>query len=314
MNESSPPPQRRLAIYALLLVTASALCWTIGGIEALHSPLVSAGIKVEKAEKSTKDSQAEKSQNPSVSEPSAIGKSAEAEIPTVKLNYVSKSWDKVLEDVATATSSELIMDRIPSGRYSRRDSNKYNRRDAVRILNKDIEPLGFRLLEKGDFLIVIDLPGHRARTQPAVVAESGVRSQESGARSQQAESKRADAVRPVSYEEPKETVPAPNEGRLADATLVIYRPRNRSAMDLSRQLYRDFKPQAQLISSGRNRLPAFRITKDSPDAKPSDLDAAVTNASFTVTVSIDEKNDELLIDAMSRDAEAVLKLLRSLDR
>jgi general secretion pathway protein D len=87
----------------------------------------------------------------------------------VKLNYVSAPWDKVLADLAVATESELVIERGPTGRFSRRDQATHTRTEAVRIINKEIEAQGFRLIEKGKFLIVLDLPSQRPRYAPATI-------------------------------------------------------------------------------------------------------------------------------------------------
>ncbi|MBC8113906.1 MAG: hypothetical protein H7062_05990, partial [Candidatus Saccharimonas sp.] len=145
-----------LAIQSLSVATASSLLlWTAGGgFDGPHPKLASAGTKLEKP-----------------ANPSASGISAEVQERKVKLNYfLSTPWEKVLKDVAEATGSQLIADRVPKGRFSRRDATEYTRHDAVRIINKDIEPLGFRLIEKGDFLVVIDLPSQRPRYQPVTVS------------------------------------------------------------------------------------------------------------------------------------------------
>lgn len=355
MNQNKPTSRRHvfrpmsLAISSLSLATASSLfVWTLGGgLDLPLPPLASAATKAEKAkaDKPTKGDKAE--EGPTPMGPSASGNSAEAEVPSVKLNYTATSWEKVIKDLAAATESELVMDRVPKGRYSRRDSTKYNRRDAVRILNKDIEPLGFRLIEKGDFLILLDLPSTRPRYAPAVLPKADV--QQAAATEAPAAAtpspferrvdsitKRNDSadtvteppakatakkpeprVRPVqqvSHEDtqqpeapaPLEETPAVNDAR------VIFRPRHRSVKDLSKQLHKSFSSRSQLISSGRNQLPAFRITTSSAPAAEQ-AKAALRSDAF-VTLAIDEGNDELLIDGARREADAVAKLLRTLDR
>lgn len=92
--------------------------------------------------------------------------------PQVKLNYTAATWEKVLKDLAEQSGSQLIADRVPAGRYSRRDKTLYSRSDAVRIINKEIEPLGFRVVEKGQYLIVLDLPSLRPRYQPPTVPKA----------------------------------------------------------------------------------------------------------------------------------------------
>src|SRR5262245_24499617 len=75
----------------------------------------------------------------------------------IKLNYLGKSWDDVLRDVAQQSGRVLIVDKTPPGRFSRNDWNRYSLHDALNILNRELEPKGFRLLERGQFLDLIFL-------------------------------------------------------------------------------------------------------------------------------------------------------------
>ncbi|ODA36842.1 secretin N-terminal domain-containing protein [Planctopirus hydrillae] len=86
--------------------------------------------------------------------------------PRVKLNHWGSNWQKVFEQLAEESQSELIMERVPTGRFTRIDKQEYSRADAIRILNKEIEPLGFRLIEKGKFIVLMDLPSIRPKYQP----------------------------------------------------------------------------------------------------------------------------------------------------
>ena len=343
-----------LAIQSLSLATAaSVFLWTLGG--GLDVPLPPMAAAATKSTKTEKESKAEKfAGSVTASTPTAIGNSPEAELPAVKLNYMSTPWEKVIKDLALATQSELVMDRVPKGRYSRRDSSKYNRHDAVRILNKDIEPLGFRLIEKGDFLILLDIPSTKPRYAPAILPprqeqqqaaapeenpaspfERGVvsitRRDENSSDSKSASTAKttsprkvgskgdAKSVRQVSHEDPEDDGDAPaqlNDDPVANAAQVVFRPKHQSVVELSRQFYRTFKPRAKLISSGRNQLPAFRITTALPAAESSEPGKTVraVRGESHLTIAIDEANDELLIDGAKREADGALKLLRTLDR
>lgn len=345
-----------LAIQSLSLATASSVfLWTLGG--GFDTPLPPMASAATKTAKSDKDSKAEKSaEEPVAAGPSAVGNSPEADLPSVKLNYTAANWEKVIKDLALATQSQLVMDRVPKGRYSRRDSNRYNRHDAVRILNKDMEPLGFRLIEKGDFLIVIDLPSQRPRYAPAVLprqeqpqaaaapaqqqqqqpanppspferrVDSITKRDDSAERAEEATvtaahkprpGVEARSVRQVGHDEPRFDAGAPaplQEDQQASGSHVVFRPRNRNVVDLSKQIYRTFQTRAQLISAGRNNLPAFRIT--TTEAAPESADGAKAKqpTATYLTMAIDQGNDELLIDGSAKEADAAVKLLRTLDR
>lgn len=134
----------------LAIATAlSLLAWFVGVIPAtLSTPLISAATK------------------PKPGEPEPVAQSTEKKI---KLNYYSASWARVLQDLAATGDMEIIADHLPRGRFSRLDRNEYTRKDAMRILNKEIEPQGLRLIEKGQFLILIEIAATRPQYPPAVL-------------------------------------------------------------------------------------------------------------------------------------------------
>ena len=83
----------------------------------------------------------------------------------VRLNYFDATWAKVLKDVAESHELTLVMDSVPPGRYARRDKKEYDLPSAIRILNGELEPQGYRLLVQKQFLIVLNLD--KARTEYA---------------------------------------------------------------------------------------------------------------------------------------------------
>ena len=355
MNQQSPKSRRlafrpmSLAIHSLSLATASSVfLWTLGGgFDTQLPPLASAATKSSKSDTEASPKSQSKVEEPISAGPSAIGTSPEAELPSVKLNHVSATWEKVIKDLAKQSQSQLVMDRVPKGRYTRRDSNKYNRHDAVRILNKDIEPLGFRLIEKGDFLILLDLPSQRPRYQAAVLPakhdepaaetptdnsspfvqrvdsitrrpdEKSTGTKQPSTAKQTATANVSSAgsrsVRPVAHEDAPEFSP-PEQLADDDASKVVFRPRHRNVVDLSRQVHKTMKSRSQLISAGRNQLPAFKITTAVAADESAESATGTKQVVSSITIAIDEANEELLIDGVPRDTQAVLKLLRVLDR
>ena len=312
---------------------------------------------------------------------------------TLKLNYYSASWSRVLQDLAASGDMEVIADHLPRGRYSRIDRTEYSRKDAMRILNKEIEPQGLRLIEKGNFLIVIETTVSRPQYPPAVLpkpnaatpaakstdGEQEVVAKPAGFRAESMTPPREDrgtvvnandeiiakksirysarnlrpdasdsdvaAETPVVrqkpaagrmvkqtahqeeyFEEPEATAPrkvhpldakvtaaAPAKGAVA-AKAVVYQTRNLSAVDLSKRVYTALKSSAQLLESGRNGLPGFRVaTKGTKGGDGANANQP-TLAPVEFTISIDEARDELLIDGNAKNVEAVLKLLQLLDQ
>ncbi|MDP1799169.1 MAG: secretin N-terminal domain-containing protein, partial [Planctomycetaceae bacterium] len=254
-----------------------------------------------------------------------------AEEGKVKLNYISASWETVLKDVAEATGSQLIADRIPSGRFSRRDGAEHTRSEAIRILNHDMESHGFRVLEKGEFLVVVDLPSQRTRYTPPIIpkptAEVGkmehitppVRPQRQAVsltpRAEEPEASPAvipaggelpstpKSIALASHEKPEAEAAAPRPLAADPMTMVVFRARNQRAADIAKRVYRTFRDRAELVETGRNGLPAVKIRQS----------AAAVPAVVQFSIAIDEQREELLIDARQTDSDALLMLLRRLD-
>ncbi|MBI1346044.1 hypothetical protein GC163_07120 [bacterium] len=263
----------------------------------------------------------------------------EPERPPVKLSYFNSSWEKVLKDVAEQTESTLVADRVPKGNYSRRDKNEYTREEAVRIINQEIEKLGFRMLEKGDYLVVIDLPAQRPRYDRAIVPRAGTANatpaasgltqkvdrvtpattapQTAGAA--RIGSRQNSGIQQAGYEATEvsmgprsrsEEVFLGDEDRNATAdqtevaTSVAFRARNQRATTLAKHLFRTFRDRAELLEEGRNGLPAFRVQAAESNEVTRPIEFAV---------AIDEQQEEIVVDARPTEAEAMLKLLRKLD-
>ncbi|MEZ6072289.1 MAG: hypothetical protein R3C10_19025 [Pirellulales bacterium] len=74
--------------------------------------------------------------------------------------------------LAERSGSELVMQRAPAGRFTRADRKKYTRTEAVRIINAEIEPEGFRVIEQGRHLVVLAMDEVRAKYSPARLPEA----------------------------------------------------------------------------------------------------------------------------------------------
>ena len=82
-----------------------------------------------------------------------------------RINYYDTTWNRVLQDLAKHNELTLVMDKVPPGRFARKDKRRYDVDDAIRILNSELEPQGYRLLRQKQFLIVLNLD--KARTEYA---------------------------------------------------------------------------------------------------------------------------------------------------
>ncbi len=83
----------------------------------------------------------------------------------VRLNFFDATWDRVLRNISEQQDLVLVMDQVPAGRFARRDRKSYDLDSAVRILNSELEPQGYRLLRQNNYLIVLNLD--QARTEYA---------------------------------------------------------------------------------------------------------------------------------------------------
>lgn len=101
-------------------------------------------------------------QMPVESDASAYSEDVSSE-KTVYLKFFNADWPTILNKVAEESGSTLVMHEIPPGRLTRRDKTPYTRHEVVQILNHELEPEGFRILEKNQFLIVIHQRAVRTR-------------------------------------------------------------------------------------------------------------------------------------------------------
>lgn len=302
----------------------------------------------------------------------------------IKLNYFSAAWPKVFQDLSETFEMEFISDHVPRGRFSRRDKSEYTRKEALRIINKEIEEQGLRLIEKGQYLILLETTLQRPQYPPAVlpkkskpkpsdedrgdsITSNGVRG-ETRARNggvdravyhedvadksirygsnksrqngndRESDSDRglgarkvsgARSIRQASLEEAEDdsevgssrtrrsigtTVPTELENVGAAAQHVSYRARNVRAVDLSKRVYRALKSEAELVDSGRNGLPAFRVVSAQFSSNGSQSSKGGPSRPIEFMVSIDEARNELLIDGNEKSVDAMMKLLRMIDK
>ena len=349
VHASQPNSGKRRSMRLLLAGLTSALViafvvWaTVPAVSTSKS--LSAATKSKSKEKSTaKDKEKSEEVDPDSAE------------KTLKLNYFSASWPRVFQDIAESGDMEFVGDKLPRGRFSRQDKREYTRPEAIRIVNKEIEPQGMKLIEKGQFLILIDIPianyppavlprksapkrldedqdvssraepiskpPRNGRIDSAVYREPGdERSTSTGkgksprsirqASVDESESETQTSRRAYSIES---SVPPELEDTGAAVPFSTYRARKLTAVDLSKRVYRALKSEAELVDSGRNGLPAFRVVSPefrSKEAKPTRGGHAQT---VEFMISIDENRNELLIDGSAKSIDAVMKLLRIIDR
>jgi general secretion pathway protein D len=235
---------------------------------------------------------------------------------SIGLNYFSASWNSVLQDVAGTAGAQLVAPDLPAARYSRLDRKKYSLDDAVRILNAELEPQGYRILVKPPYLIVVDVPSTRMRYPPAVVSmrESSTGEKVSGnenpfanqgglQRLPPVESEHGSADYPVrlaSHLAPTEKVATPaNDLRQSGNTRFRIAVQSQEAAAVANRMYQACKPNAAAIARGPQELPVFRFGGTAP--------------ATSFIIAVDQQRNELLIESPPTLTTSVTSLIRKFD-
>lgn len=270
----------------------------------------------------------------------------------INLFFVNADWAKVLNSVCDQSGAQLVMDTVPPGRFNRYDRKRYSQTEAVRILNRELEPSGFRLIEKsnGRFIDVVHLrdaraeyhrpelpnqPQHqryarndwapeRRSAQPrrAVHQISGRRGARETIR-QASDVKRtfAGPARSKYYEKTTEAMKslssqqAKPKAPQPKITRVV-QPRSRRAVDIARLIYGELKDRAELADRGPGGLPAFNVLN--PEIAGQFLSRR--NEKFgsdskrvKFSVGIDSSRNELVISAPPELNHSISEMVRYLD-
>jgi len=273
------------------------------------------------------------------------GNSEEQSEYTVRLNFFNATWPSVLRKLAEETNSELVMKRAPAGRLTRADRNKYSRTDAVRLLNREIEPKGFRLLEQGNFLVVLHLDSLRTRYQrPGVPASQPDEPRQAKAAEHVAtptnkpfpnadrnDSFRKPLVRTGSRndsppkprllqpaavsEEPagRREVNSPQSPTVQSSALlspVIVPTRRRGAKAVAQVIYTALKDRAKLIHDGPGHLPAFQVFHKQTARR---TQRSPNSASVQFAVGIDTDREELVVAGTRDQQQDIVQMIRTID-
>lgn len=257
----------------------------------------------------------------------------EAEEKKVRLNVFNRTWPDILQKLADDSGSTLILQDPPPGRWTRTDYRTYSRAEAIAILNRELEPKGFRILENGDHLIVMSERTMRKQYRPAVLPQEDEYGRPIAPKTEplpepKGYSRQFDQIVPVADEAPAEEpgAPRPLAGRHPFETAERSKPARRvpveegpavtvsvrvgrgSAASVAKEVHKAFGTQSELADAGPNGLPAFRVLTLDPAGQA----GGARQVSFEV--EIDTARDELLVTAPRTRAGAVAELLRDLDR
>lgn len=238
---------------------------------------------------------------------STAGKAGQGEEePTVRLAYLAADWPHILNELAQKTGSTLVMLDTPPGRFSRQDWRKYTRTEAVQILNRELEPEGFRIVEKDQFLTVMKIKRTRQEYRRPVVPSrsSESSSSEGGNASTLRESPAVEefSVRQAGHETPEASREPPPKGQ--DASVVVP-TRHRTALDIAKQIHRTFQDRSRLQDKGPHGLPAFIVDHFDPKQ--------VAAGEPLFTVEIDGGQNELTITGPRPVQTGLRSLIQKLD-
>ncbi|MBM81073.1 MAG: hypothetical protein CMJ78_10825 [Planctomycetaceae bacterium] len=268
---------------------------------------------------------------------------SELPVGNVSLNFFHSSWSKILQRVAEESGKKLVMERIPKGRFSRRDGRKYELDDAIKVLNRELEPENFRLITQGDYLVLLHLPSIRKRYHRPQFPTDALKPEANASklwtpenikpqsfatdiRPQRQNARPTPAVRQVNHETAKTVQPRAR---------VAVRMKSHEATEVSRILYKAFQPKVKLVGNGPEGLPAFQVTRDDiPTRKnqsqvvrkvplpgeaqeqflaPTTKSPTARPTQVQFTVGIDTVENRLVVEAPRDRAFAVARLIRNLD-
>lgn len=265
----------------------------------------------------------------------------------IKLSYFSSSWDNVFKDVAKQSGRTLVMDKFPKGRYSRNDWSRYSLDETLRILNRELEPQGYRVLARGEVLNVVflqdvrqdysrpllnmnptvvdntrdDTPDSADNIKPSKVSKPGIAGVATATPSRKpkassiARTRNANGVQQASFidlEEEDDDDENDGDDVSKSSHWVEVSLKNQSAKDVSKSLYQAFLEQAEIVEQGPNGLPGFVVWQTSGRSLARGGKTSGTkNVRFAV--GIDTKQDRLLIDGSPVDIANVKKLVTRLD-
>ncbi len=252
---------------------------------------------------------------------------------TIKMSYFSRTWGDVLNDIAKQSGRQLVIDKVPLGRFSRNDWSKYSLEETIRILNRELEPKGFRLLERGQYLDLIAMRDARSEFARPVIGTSDFAERNTSAEVTPPPA-RFKLTRSVAVAK-KETNRPQRDGMIQQAAFAemddedeeeLELPevtrrwtevalKRQTAQNVSRALFQAFEQDAELIDQGPNGLPGFVVWKDLPvtDRGPTKSQPVAPRRIARFAVGVDTKADRLLIDGAQAEVAAIKTLISKLD-
>lgn len=272
-------------------------------------------LKRDKADATKKPAAASKMQ------PDSTALKSEKTEPEVRLNFSAQTWDSVLKKVAEDCGSTLVMDQVPKGRFTRTEIKKHSRAEALRILNQELETQDFRVIEQGNFLVVMYLPDARPDYRRAQIgpAASDVAQKTSQGTPVSGRARVSNGVQQASEQRPTQSSQRRDSGiRTANfqndepsaannpAAIKNYKPQKKTSRELSGMLFDVFRERAEVLENSIEGLPGLRIYSSQP---------AGMNGQKKVlfTLGVDVGNNELFVEGSGEQADRIVRLLQKLD-
>ena len=251
----------------------------------------------------------------------------------IRLHHIAAPWSRVLGQLAEASDRTLVMHDTPPGRFTRNDIHKHSLDDCLRILNRDLEPLGFRAIANDDYVTVIraeraraEYPRRELTTHPtesrAAAPYDGMQRQAGVVQTAQYEVSEAypSGIRQVGGEEPvvapPRTIAKPISERIGPANGLAkslrVTPRNRPAIEISRDIYAAFEDRSTMQENGPHGLPAFTVWRDAPEATPGNVNSSTKRGEWFI-LELDTDANSVVVNADPAIVEGVSELVRRLD-
>ncbi|MCA9004131.1 MAG: hypothetical protein KDA70_02570 [Planctomycetaceae bacterium] len=250
-----------------------------------------------------------------------------SDVADISLNHVQATWAQVLKQVAEQSELTLVMDVVPKGFFSRIDKRPHTLSEAFQILNRELEPKGFRLLQKDSFLIVLDLREAKAKyirptIQSADLTPEGKQPEKNSIRQVEHLEQTENIQPPVAQQDvPARFEKSARKIQQKEVTPQVVtftvRPRTLNSTEILRQFYHAFESRAELQGEGPNGFPGLVVFK-SQEASLIDEQTQeplqIINTQIDFRVGIDKENNELIFEAAPAKAQALKTTAFRLDQ
>jgi len=260
----------------------------------------------------------------------------------VRLTFFNSDWGTILKKVAEAAGVTLVMQEVPPGRFSRYDRQDYSLTEAIRVLNRELEPKGFRLVEKGNgkFLDVLFLRSARAEYHRPQLPNQRPKARNPYARSNDGfepvkriqrsvhtisardsrdfgkslESGRDSRIQTAAHSAPQRSRAFPPLHAVEDTVVRVVATRSRPALEIARAIYAPLKSRSKRLYWGPSGMPAFEVYPPETPRRQGPVRQVAGSVKHPLyTIGIDSRRDELTVKATKSQCRDVVELINYLD-